>query len=129
MSAAEVAGVWSYSTLPAAAAQVTRLFSTGCLAVLKTEGGRDWPVKEISGYLRVRLQHGLPALAALDHSPLLRAAQRAEEDVAGGGEYRMAMMNPLCGTGASSESGGGREQRSRFFKWTRVKSLFSFPIM
>lgn len=63
----------------------------------------------------VRLQRGFPALPPLDHSPLPRAAQRAEEDVAGGGEYRMAKMNPLCGTGASSESGGGRGQRSLFF--------------
>lgn len=47
----------------------------------------------------VRLQHGLPALPPPDRSPPLKVAQRAEEDVAGEGEYCMAMMNPLCGTG------------------------------
>lgn len=56
----------------------------------------------------VRLQHGLPALPLPDHSSLLKVAQRAEEDVAGEGECCMAMMNPLCGTGGSLESGGGR---------------------
>lgn len=37
----------------------------------------------------VRLQHGLLALPLPDHSPLLKVAQRAEEDVAGEGECCM----------------------------------------
>lgn len=76
----------------------------------------------------VRLQHGLPALPPPDHSPLSKVAQRAEEDVAGEGEYCMAMMNPLCGTGGSLESGGGRGQQSQFFKWTQSKASFPSPL-
>lgn len=105
----------SYSTLPAAAAQRTRLFSTIRRSVLKTKGRPDGPVCELPGHLHGQALARAPSLATTHRSPLLKAAQRAGEDVAGEGEYCMATRNPLCGTGASLESGGGRVQRSQLF--------------
>lgn len=104
----------SYSTLPAAAAQRRRLFSTIRRSVLKTKRERDGPVCELSGYLHGQASAGAPSLASPQRSPLLKVAQRAGEDVAGEGEYCMATINPLCGSGASLES-RGRVQRSQLF--------------
>lgn len=78
-------------------------------AAFRTEGDEAGHLAGVRATSMPAFSRGSQPCQPLLAPPFLRGAQRAEDDVAGEGECCMAVMNPLCGTGALLGGGGGRE--------------------